>query len=148
MRTAAKLVYDLLAGATTTLGLGTPLSAERWAIWRNIVPPTPAEVVSVYGTPAIAVETAMSPVDAYVGVDFVSLHVRARSRDEAEEKSVVIRDWLLTQFRPQDESDSVCTVLWQAVRPAGSAFPSGDAKELYTAIQNVQVVRSVERKST
>jgi hypothetical protein len=148
MRTAAKLVYDLFAGATTELELGTPLSAEKWALFRNAIPSTPAEVVCVYGTPAVAIDTAMNPVDAYVSSDYVSIHVRAKSRDEAEMKSVVIRDWLLTQFVPSTESDSVCTVSWQAVRSAGSAFPPRDAKELYTAVQNVQIVRSVERNET
>jgi hypothetical protein len=50
MRTAAKLVYDLFAGATTELELGTPLSAEKWALFRNAIPSTPAEVVRVRNT--------------------------------------------------------------------------------------------------
>lgn len=82
----------------------------------------------------------------YVETVHVQIQVRGRSRDEAESKSVAIRDFLTTvSHRSEETLEDGRSVAWQALRPAGGAFAPTDARSLHVAIQNVQVVRSVTK---
>jgi hypothetical protein len=146
MRTPAKMVYDLLVASRATLGLGSALSGENWAIYRDHIPTDPALVVAVFSTPAAAIDVPLDLTHSYVEAVHVQIQVRGRSRDEAEAKAIVIRDFLTTTSHRSEETSGGKVVRWQAIRPAGGSFAPMDAKALHVAIQNVQVVRSVEKE--
>lgn len=146
MRSAAQFVFDLLASVHTGLELGTPLSQDSWALYKDAVPSEPKRCVAVFETPSAGIDVPLERSGAYTETPYVQIRIRGLTRDEAIAKMDDVRDYLCAHAHRNIEETANRIAIWQAIRDAGRSFVAQDSSQLTTVIQNFQLVRTVKGK--